>query len=124
MSFLSKSKNAQAAVWRGTEKTSPQTAWKTEKEQSLFVAYPKIVSELQRKDGNALVVKRTSYWARDITGDYGDETGGQQPGSLIPQLSCQQEGGDGSQATEDGSQEHAHVTDVHGHMEQVQEIMD
>lgn len=89
-----------------------------------FVAHPKVVSKLQSKDGNALVVERTCYRARDITRNYSDETSSQQSSSLIPQLSRQQEGGDSSQATEDRSQEHADVTDVHGHMEQVQEIVD
>lgn len=89
-----------------------------------FVAHPKVVSKLQSKDGNALVVERTCYRARDITRNYSDETSSQQSSSLIPQLSRQQEGGDSSQATEDWSQEHTHVTDVHGHMEQVQEIVD
>lgn len=89
-----------------------------------FVTHPKVVSKLQSKDGDSLIVERTCYRARDITGNYSDKTGSQQPSSLIPQLPCQQEGGDSSQATEDRSQEHTHVTDVHGHMEQVEKIVD
>lgn len=89
-----------------------------------FVAYPKVVSKLQSKNGDALVVKRACHGARDVTGNDSDETGSQQPSSLIPQLPSQQEGGDGSQAAEDRRQEHAHITDVHGHVQQVQEVVD
>lgn len=110
-------------VWSSSQKTADSLRVRRIS-NVCFEAHPKVVCKLQSKDGDALIVERTCYGARDVTGNNGNETSSQQPGSLIPQLSRQQEGGDGSQATEDRSQEHTHVTDVHGDMEQVQEIVD
>lgn len=116
-------KNRRHGVWSSPQKTADSLRVRRIS-NVCFEAHPKVVSKLQSKDGDALIVERTCYGARDVTGNDGDETSSQQPSSLIPQLSRQQKGGDGSQATEDGSQEHTHVTDVDGHMEQVQEIVD
>lgn len=86
--------------------------------------YPEVVGELQGEDGNAFVVEGARDRARDVAGDDGDEAGRQQAGALVPQLPREQKGGDGGQAAEHGSQEHAHVTDVHGDVQQVEHVVD
>lgn len=87
-------------------------------------AYPEVVGELQGKDGDAFVVKGAGNGAGYVAGDDGDEAGREQPGALIPQLPCQQEGGDGGQAAEHRSQEHTHISDVDGDVQQVEHIVD
>lgn len=86
--------------------------------------YPEVVGELQGEDGNAFVVEGARDGAGDVAGDDGDEAGRQQAGALVPQLPREKKGGDGGQAAEDGSQEHAHVADVHGDVQQVQHVVD
>lgn len=86
--------------------------------------YPEVVGELQGKDGDAFIVEGASYGAGDVAGDDGDEAGRKQPRPLVPQLPRQQKGGDGGQAAEHRSQEHAHVPDVDGDVQQVEHIVD
>lgn len=86
--------------------------------------YPEIVGELQGEDGDALVVKRTCNRAGDVARDDGDEAGRQQPCTLVPQLPCQEEGGDGRQTAEHRCQEDTHITDVDGDVEQVEHVVD
>lgn len=87
-------------------------------------AYPEVVGELQGKDGDAFVVERAGHGARDVARHNGDEAGRQQAGALVPQLPGQEEGGDGGQAAEHRRQEHAHVADVDGDVEQVEHVVD
>lgn len=87
-------------------------------------AYPKVVGELQGKDGDAFVVERSCHRAGNVSWYDGDEAGREQPGTLVPQLPRQEEGGDGGQAAEDWGQEHTHVPDVDSDVQQVEHIMD
>lgn len=96
---------------------------KAKKDCYFTTTHPEVVGELQGENGNALIIERAGHGAGDVAGYDGDETCRQQPRTLIPQLSCQQEGGDGGQAAEDGRQEHANVSDVNGHMEQIQYVV-
>ncbi len=86
--------------------------------------YPEVVCELQGKDGDAFIVEGASDRAGDVAGDDGDKAGCKQPCPLVPQLPRQQKGGDGGQAAEHRSQEHTHVPDVDGDMQQVEHIVD
>lgn len=61
---------------------------------------PEVEGELQGKDGDAFVVKRSSNGAGDVAGDDGNEAGCKQPRPLVPQLPCQEKGGDGGQPAE------------------------
>ncbi len=85
--------------------------------------YPEVVGELQGKDGDAFIVEGASNGTGDVAGDDGDEAGGEQPCALVPQLSRQQEGGDGGQATEHRSQEHTHIADMDGDVQQVEHVV-
>lgn len=85
--------------------------------------HPEVVGELQGENGNALIIERAGHRAGDVAGYDGDETCRQQPRTLIPQLSRQQEGGDGGQAAEDGRQKHANISDVNSHMKQIQYVV-
>ncbi|TNN41722.1 hypothetical protein EYF80_048111 [Liparis tanakae] len=85
---------------------------------------PKVVGELQREDGDALVVEGARDGAGDVARHDGDEAGRQQTGALVPQLPRQQVGGDGRQPAEHRRQEHAHVADVDGEVEQVEHVVD
>lgn len=87
-------------------------------------AYPEVVRELQGEDGDAFVVEGARDGAGDVAGDNGDEAGRQQAGALVPQLPREEKGGDGGQAAEHRGQEHAHVADVHGDVQQVQHVVD
>lgn len=86
--------------------------------------HPKVVGELQGEDGDALVVEGARHRAGDVAGHDGDEAGRQQPGALVPQLAGQQEGGDGGEAAEHRRQEDAHVPDVHGDVQHVEDVVD
>lgn len=90
----------------------------------LLYTYPEIVGELQRKDGDALIVKRASDRAGDIARDDGNEAGRQQPCTLVPQLAGQQEGGDGGQTTKHWCQKDTHVPDVDRDVKQIEDIVD
>lgn len=79
---------------------------------TITFTYPEVVGKLQGKDGDALVVKRTCHRARDVAWNNGDEAGCQQPRTLVPQLPGQQEGGDGSQATEHRRQKDTYIPNV------------
>lgn len=85
--------------------------------------YPEVVGELQGEDCDALIIKRASHRTGDVSGDDGDEAGRQQPRALIPQLPCQQEGGDRRQAAEHRCQEDAHVSNVDSDVQQVQHVV-
>lgn len=87
-------------------------------------AYPEVVGELQGKDSDAFIVEGASDGAGDVARDDGDEAGREQPGALVPQLPRQQKGGDGGQAAEHRSQEHTHIPDVDGDVQQVEHIVD
>lgn len=86
--------------------------------------HPQVVCELEGEDSDALIVERASDGAGDVPRDDGDEAGGQQPGSLVPQLPRQEEGGDGRQAAEHRRQKDADIPDMHRHMQHVQHIVD
>lgn len=86
--------------------------------------YPEVVGELQGEDGDALIVERASDRAGDIARDDGNEAGRQQSCTLVPQLSCQQEGGDGGQTAEHRCQKDTHITDVDCDVEQVEYVVD
>lgn len=90
----------------------------------LLDTYPEVVGELQGEDGDALIVEGASDGAGDVAGDDGDEAGCQQPCALVPQLARQQEGGDGSETTENWRQEDTHVPDVHRDVEHVEDVVD
>jgi hypothetical protein len=62
-------------------------------------SHPKIVRELQSKDGNALIVVATCHWTTDIAWHNGNEAGSKQACSWWPQLLCQQVCRDGCQPT-------------------------
>lgn len=79
---------------------------------------------MQGEDGDALVVERASDRAGDIAWDNGNEAGRQQPCTLVPQLPCQKEGGDGGQTAEHWRQKDTHVADVDRDVEQVENIVD
>lgn len=90
----------------------------------LLYTYPEVVGELQGEDGNALIVKRASDGAGDIARDDGNEAGRQQPCTLVPQLACQQEGGDGGQTAKHRCQKDTHIPDVDRDVEQIEHIVD
>ncbi len=79
---------------------------------------------MQSKDGDALIIKGTRNRAGDVARDDGNEAGRQQPCTLVPQLPCQQEGGDGSQTAEHRCQKDTHVADVDSDVEQVEHVVD
>lgn len=79
---------------------------------------------MQGEDGDTLIIKRTCNRAGDVTWDDGDEAGRQQPCTLVPQLPCQQKGGDGSKTAEHWCQKDTHITNVDCDVEQVEHIVD
>lgn len=86
--------------------------------------YPEVVGELQGENGDALVVKRASDGPRDVARDNGDEACSQQTCTLVPELPCQQERGDGGETAEHRRQKDTHIADVHRDVEQVEHIVD
>lgn len=90
----------------------------------ILCTYPEVVGELQSEDGNAFIIKRASNGAGDIARDNGNEAGREQSCTLVPQLACQQEGGDGSETAEHWCQEDAHVPDVYRDVEHIEYIVD
>ena len=89
-----------------------------------FWTYPEVVGELQGKDSYAFIVKGASHRTGNIAWDNGNEAGCQQPCTLVPQLSSQQKGRDGGQATENWGQEHTYVPYMDRNVEQVQHLVD
>lgn len=87
-------------------------------------SYPEVEGELQGKDGDAFVVKGASHRAGDVTRDNGNEACCKQPRSPVPQLPCQQKGGDGGQPAKYRGQEHTHIPDVDSDVQEVEDIVD
>lgn len=63
------------------------------------VTHPKIVCELECKDGNALIVIAACHWTTNVSWYNGHEAGSKQSCSWRPQFLCQQICWDGSQPT-------------------------
>jgi hypothetical protein len=74
-------------------------AWAVTQKETTHNTHPKIVCELQSKDGNSLIVIAACHWAADIAWNNGNEAGSKQACTWWPQLFCQQVCGDGSQPT-------------------------
>ena len=77
----------------------------------------------QRKDGDALIVKRARHRARHVGGDDRHEGGGDKAGAPAPHFTHEGKRGERGQRGEQGGGEHAHLLHVDGQVEGVQDAV-
>jgi len=87
-------------------------------------ADPQVVGEEHAEDGDGLVVVGAGDGARDVAGHDGDEGGGDEAGAGGEELLGEQVGDEDGEGGEEGRQEDADVPDVHGEVEEVEQVVE
>ena len=102
---------------------SQSTKGSPEDRPSLDRLDPQEVGEEHTEDGYTLVVVGTSNRSGDVTRDDGNHPRGNKPRPWTSQLLGEVVGNDGCEGGEERGQEHTHVTDVNGDIDQVHDVI-